>query len=664
MQMGIADYVIIALYLLLTVGIGLFFSKFMKGGKDYFAGGNKIPWWISGISLYMTNFSAYTFVGLAGFVYLSGWYAFLFFFCSPIAYAVAALVVGGAWRRSRVISPIEYTQTRFNVPTQQSLGWALSICYILTCGAQLLSIAFVVSILTQIPIVLAIIGIGLIVILYTVFAGLWAVTVTDVVQFVILVSIVAVVVPLSIGNLVDGGLSGLLDKIPPLRLTHKIGSTNFDLHYIFAILMATTIGTASGMAPRFYSVVDEKAAKKVGILAGILFLTFPFLFAVPPLVARVIWPEIGDLPEQLVQLRGGKAPQEFVFVAIVQKVLPAGLLGVFLAAMFAATMSALDSFYNQIAAIMSRDVYKGILRPKASDKELLRVGQILTFVIGLIVIGLALLYHYVGRDIFGIMARIIAIFAAPAGVPIAMGLLIKNLPRWSAMASVIWGFIASITAQLILHWNKISLGYQVYLSLGAALFILLLSYHVGKWFKTNKVFLFVFSLLCTAFFAFLLLVGSLGTAGMFDGETLRAAFTTFQWISIVAASLLIGASIWVFGALFNRETAAEKEMVEAFFKKLATPVDVAKEVLGRGQQERSAFFLVGVVSMGIALMICLLAMILMAVQEITSADVTPFIATAAILVVVGFPIFFFGRRYRPEAGSSPKEPESPESETD
>ena len=71
----VVDYVVIFVYLILTIGIGVFFGKFMKGGRDYFAGGNKIPWWISGISLYMTNFSAYTFVGLAGFVYLSGYYA-------------------------------------------------------------------------------------------------------------------------------------------------------------------------------------------------------------------------------------------------------------------------------------------------------------------------------------------------------------------------------------------------------------------------------------------------------------------------------------------------------------------------------------------------------------------------------------------------------------
>ena len=98
----------------------------------------------------------------------------LFFLCSPIAYVVAGLLVGGAWRRSRVISPIEYTRSRYNLPTQQCLGWALSVCYTLTCGAQLLAIAFVVSVLTGISIPAAVIGIGIAVIAYTVLAGLWA----------------------------------------------------------------------------------------------------------------------------------------------------------------------------------------------------------------------------------------------------------------------------------------------------------------------------------------------------------------------------------------------------------------------------------------------------------------------------------------------------------
>jgi solute:Na+ symporter, SSS family len=62
------DYVVIGIYLVAMLGIGFYFTRFMKGGKDFFIGGNLIPWWVSGISLYMTMFSAWTFTGGASFV--------------------------------------------------------------------------------------------------------------------------------------------------------------------------------------------------------------------------------------------------------------------------------------------------------------------------------------------------------------------------------------------------------------------------------------------------------------------------------------------------------------------------------------------------------------------------------------------------------------------
>ena len=63
------DYLVIILYLLLMLGVGGFFSLMIKGGKDFFVGGRRIPWWVAGISLYMSLFSAWTFTGAASFTY-------------------------------------------------------------------------------------------------------------------------------------------------------------------------------------------------------------------------------------------------------------------------------------------------------------------------------------------------------------------------------------------------------------------------------------------------------------------------------------------------------------------------------------------------------------------------------------------------------------------
>ena len=73
------DYIVIAVYMAIMLGVGFYFTRLVKGGKDFFIGGNLIPWWVAGVSLYMTLFSAWTFTGAASFTYNTGWYGILYF---------------------------------------------------------------------------------------------------------------------------------------------------------------------------------------------------------------------------------------------------------------------------------------------------------------------------------------------------------------------------------------------------------------------------------------------------------------------------------------------------------------------------------------------------------------------------------------------------------
>ena len=111
------DYLVIGIYLVLMLGIGFYFSRFMKGGKDFFIGGNLIPWWVSGISLYMTMFSAWTFTGGASFVYQTSWFGLLYFATWGTSFLIGFLMSAKRWRRTRVTSPVEYIETRFNKST-------------------------------------------------------------------------------------------------------------------------------------------------------------------------------------------------------------------------------------------------------------------------------------------------------------------------------------------------------------------------------------------------------------------------------------------------------------------------------------------------------------------------------------------------------------------
>ena len=134
---NVYDYIVLAAYFVFMLGIGLYFMKINKGAKEYFAGGSMIPWWISGMTLYMGNFSAWTFTGAAGFAYTTGWFAILYFGTWSLSYFVGSQMTASRWRRTRSISPVEYTYTRFNFTTQQFLSLVISLNFTLSAGVQL-----------------------------------------------------------------------------------------------------------------------------------------------------------------------------------------------------------------------------------------------------------------------------------------------------------------------------------------------------------------------------------------------------------------------------------------------------------------------------------------------------------------------------------------------
>jgi solute:Na+ symporter, SSS family len=612
------DYAVIALYFVLMLGIGFYFLNRLKSTNDYFAGGNKIPWWTSGVSLYMTNFSAWIFSGAAGFVYSTGYFALLYLGLGALSYYIGSQLTAARWRRSRVVSPVEYTNTRYNVTTQQLLSWVIALVFILSGGVQLAAIGRILSAPLGIDVSLIIGGVGLIILVYTFSGGLWAVNITDFVQFVILLSVTIVVVPLSLTLI--GGLPELIRNIPPITFDHVYNNVHYDFHYLVGIFLVTTLGVAAGGAQRFYSVRDEKSAKRVGRLAGILFLTFPFIFGIPPLVARVLWPDLSTVEFFSEQFQ----PKDLVFIAVCMKVLPVGLIGIFFAALLAATMSALSSVYNLVSAIIARDMYRDAFNPKATDQQIFRVGRFATILMGLIVMGLALVFVHSELGIFNIMMAFFTLFNLPTAIPVAFGLLFKWIPRWGAFSSITWGLYIGILTRFLLGWG---FGPQIYLVGVVSFSIFVASGYLGTLYKKDRRKLAIISSVFTILLYVLLVTNIQNDGGM------------FVQIALPVLVLIMGASTILFAKLFALESVEDREQVEKFFKRLYTPVDVAKEVYARGDKETTTFPLVGMNTIIIGVFIFILYML-----PIEGTKEPEFIILSLILVIFGTSMYYFGRR--------------------
>ncbi len=642
MELGLplVDFVVIGFYLVLMLGIGFYFSRFMKGGEDFFVGGHLIPWWVGGVSLYMTTFSAWMFTGAASFAYNTGWYGILFFFTQPIGFFIGFQLSAWRWRRTRITSPVEYVQTRFNKTTHLFLSIVLVLSMTYWPAHHLASLSKI-SAPTMFPnsmmaIESMIVVSGVIILIYTFSGGLWAVAVTDFVQFLILFSVAVVLIPTSFLSGDLGSVGEFLRRVPPLEFNHVVrGNATYTQWYLGGFLLAKVFGMVVGdKAQRFYSVRDEKAARKVGWLAFSLFMTGPILFGIPPLIGKVLWPDI-SLLQNFSQVT---KPDENIYVAVVLRYMPAGVVGIFLSAMMAASMSALDSVWNTVSSIVSVDIYKSLFRPQASDREVLRVGRITVVVLCVLAITMALVIVRSSYGIFTLSNIVLGLTAIPVTIPLLLGILCKRISRWSGIASILAGILMASVARFIMGY---SLGPQFLATIGISLLFTFLSNPLGRLYLRSRVAALAVSMVVGSALWLLFVAAntnpdlSLAALHGLGDEGISVLISPLAWATLAAVAF--AGLTYGFAILFAQDLRSPQDEVERFFEKLKTPVDVEREVLSRGAKEVNIFGLVG----GIAVALSVLSLLIL-VAPTARTKIGVNLAISGLLFAIGLLMLLSG----------------------
>ena len=427
------DQFILVGYFVLMLGIGVYFFRYMKGMKDYFSGGNDIPWWLSGVSFFMSSFSAFAFISYSALAYKYGWVSVTLFWVTVPATIVNVLFFAKKWRRARIDSPVEFLEARYGPAVRQLFAWQGIPVKIIDDGLKLIAIGTFIAVALGMDIRWCMLGAGLIILVYTFMGGLWAVTVTDFVQFVVMSAAIAIILPLSLME--AGGLSGFFDNAPKGFFTLITGE--YSWLYIAANIFMFTLGYGVNwtLIQRYYCVPKERDALKVGWLVVVLNVIGPPLMFVPAMAARHFLPDITDGKE--------------VYPLLCIYLLPAGMLGLVIASMFSATASMLSSDYNVCANVLTNDVYRRLINQKASQRELVWVGRIITLVIGLISIAAAfVMVGGSGEDLFRNMVKLFSIATAPVAVPMLLGLLSSRMTNAGALV----GFLGGIAVGLVVFF--------------------------------------------------------------------------------------------------------------------------------------------------------------------------------------------------------------------
>lgn len=419
--MNLLDFVTIGIF---TIGIllaGVSFSRSGKSMKSFFAAGGQVPWWISGLSLFMGFFSAGTFVVWGSIAYTYGWVAITIQCAMCLAGFGVGFFIAPKWRRTGVMTAAEYISRRLGVKVQKMYTYLFLLISMFTTGSFLYPVAKIVEVSTGFPLQSSILLLGGISILYVTVGGLWAVVVTDVLQFVILTAAVLIVVPLSFDKV--GGVSEFINATPEGFFSLFNGEYTVVFIIAFCFYNLFFLGGNWSYVQRYTTVKTVKDAKKVGWLFGALYLVCPVLWMLPPMIYRVLNPELSSLAD------------EGAYLLMCKEALPSGLLGLMLGGMIFATASSLNGTLNISAGVFTNDIYKRLF-PATSEAKLMKIARFSTIGFGLLAIVVALLIPLMG-GIVNVVISIAALTGVPLYLPIIWTLFSKHQTTGPVMTATL-----------------------------------------------------------------------------------------------------------------------------------------------------------------------------------------------------------------------------------
>ncbi len=436
------EYVVIGCYLAVLVGVGMVFRRFNENVSDYFRNGCKGTWWLVGSSAFMTAFSAWTFSGAAGAAYEAGWSVLVIYLANSVGFAINGLFLAKWFRQTRAITGPEVIRLRFGIPTQQFYAWMSFVMQTLYSSLHLLGLAIFCSAVFGYKIEQVIVVVGAVVLLYSLIGGSWAVTATDFLQTLILIPITILVGVLCLVKI--GGVGALFQGIQDMGLSSAYGVFNtpdqfplraYTYAWAIAMLLKNVIGyNTLTSAQRYFLVKDGREAQKAAWLGFVLMTAGAFLWFIPPMTARLLF------HAEVMAIDIPKAAEAAYAIASLN-VLPLGMTGLMVVAMFAATMSSMDSGLNRNAAIFTNDIYPTLCRlfgrATMQGKSLMRLGQVFSAVFGVFIVSIATYFaNTEGRGVFEHMLNIGALLALPMAVPALLGLFIRTSPSWAAIVTV------------------------------------------------------------------------------------------------------------------------------------------------------------------------------------------------------------------------------------
>ncbi len=459
------DLTVVALYAVFVVYLGFHFAKKHETAEDYFLAGRSMTWPLIGFSLFASNISSTTLVGLAGEAYSTGISVFNYEWMAAIVLVFFAIFVLPFYLRSKIFTIPEFLEKRYDGKIRtffSALTLFLNIVVdtagSLYAGGLLMKLVFPAIPMWQTIAVMAFVA-GI----YTIAGGLAAVIYTDMVQAILLIigSIIITVVAFT----KIGSWSTVTEITPPEMLSLIRPLDDPGVPWLGLLTGVPLLGfyfwcTNQFMTQRVLSAKDENHGRLGALFAGFLKMLPLFIMVLPGTMARVLYP---DLPKA-----------DLVFPTLMFDMLPVGVLGIVIAGFAAALMSQIDSTLNSASTLVTMDfVHKR--RPDWDSKKLMWVGRIVTAVFMILAAVWAPYIENFG-SLFKYLQKVLSYAVPPVVAIFIVGLFWKRANAQGALASIVTGVFAGATLFIM---NEITGSVDIhFLYIAPILFVISVPVHI------------------------------------------------------------------------------------------------------------------------------------------------------------------------------------------
>jgi SSS family solute:Na+ symporter len=454
------DYVILAIYFALVVGIGVMARRSIATSEDFLLSGRSLPAWVTGLAFISANLGAVEIMGMSANGAQIGLATMHYYWIGAVpAMIFLGIVMMPFYYGSKVRSVPEFLLRRFNPATHLFNAVSFALAAVLTAGVNLYALALVINALIGWPIWVSIVVSAAFVLAYITLGGLSGAIYNEVLQFFV---IVAGLVPLVIIGLHDvGGYSGLKAKVAHTALgSHSFSTWNGTNVGHWTNPLGDWIGIVMGLGfvlsfgywttnfaevQRALSAKDLSAAQRTPLIGSFPKIFIPALTIIPGLIALVLIPNLNG--------KGANDPTyNDAIPLLMNKFLPNGTLGVALAGLLAAFMAGMAANVSSFNTVFTYDIWQTYVVRDRPDRYYLRVGRIIT-VVG-IVIGIFTAFIASGySNIMNYIQLLFSYFNAPLFATFIIAMFWKRTSPWAGVS----GLAAGTIGAAVMHFG----GYHV-----------------------------------------------------------------------------------------------------------------------------------------------------------------------------------------------------------